>query len=370
MRILSNVQDLGPTNGITVQTLQTTEELCRRGHEVHVAYVEDGPFRGGYEAAGARTVEVPVLDLHLAGVPTAVGPLVSAVRTGAATHPDVVYSHRMQTLPWALATGVRARCPVVTHLHGLTGCTHRTVNAVLGRRPHSLFAVSAFLRDELVAGGFPSSRVEVVHNGIDPGDYPFGDEGDRSAARLALGIDADAFVVLTYGRMDPTKGIEVLLDATDLMRAAGTEVHLLVVGSPTTVDYLKVLRLRLRGAAVTWLPQRPDVVTPLHASDVVAVPSVWDEPFGRVVVEALSTGRPAVASAVGGIPEVLTGQFTRFLVPRGDADELARRLTELRDWRTDDPGLAAVCRGHVVRNFTLGAMVDRIEHQLEASTGR
>ncbi len=368
MRILTNVQDLGPTNGITVQTLQTTVALCRRGHGVTVAYVDDGPYRHEYEAAGAAVAQVPLLDLHVHGSRAASRPLAAAVRAGMATRPDVVYANRMQVLPWAVATGTGTRRPVVAHLHGFTGCTHRAVNGLLGRRVRKVLAVSAFLRGQLVSGGFPAKRLEVVHNGIDADAYPLGDLEDRTRAREEFGIDPEAFVVLFYGRLDPTKGVEVLLEAVERMRRP-PGVHLMVVGSPATVEYLKRLRPRLRNAGATWLPNRTDVVTPLHAADVVAVPSVWDEPFGRVAVEAMSTGRPVVAAAVGGLPEVLTGPFARFLFPRGDTEALAGMLSSLSGWRTAEPGLGLACRTHVERHFTLTAMVDEVEHHLQAVVG-
>jgi glycosyltransferase involved in cell wall biosynthesis len=106
------------------------------------------------------------------------------------------------------------------------------------------------------------------------------------------------------------------------------------------------------------------VVTPLHAADVVVVPSVWDEPFGRVVIEAMATGCPVVASAVGGIPEILTGRFSSMLFPRGDARNLADRIETLAGWRTLDPSLAAACVRHVAERFSLRRSVDLIEETL------
>jgi glycosyltransferase involved in cell wall biosynthesis len=98
------------------------------------------------------------------------------------------------------------------------------------------------------------------------------------------------------------------------------------------------------------------------------LPSRWDEPFGRVVVEAMATGRPAVASAVGGIPEILRGDFAGLLFPRGDAAALAERLGALRDWRTTNPALAAHCADHVAQNFSLERAVTELE-QLFADIG-
>jgi glycosyltransferase involved in cell wall biosynthesis len=109
---------------------------------------------------------------------------------------------------------------------------------------------------------------------------------------------------------------------------------------------------------------RSDVVGPLHAADVVVVPSVYAEPFGRVVIEALSTGRPVIASSIGGIPEILTGDLARFLVPAGDVTALTRKLGELLDWRTRDERLAEACVDHVRQHFSKSSMVDAIEDRL------
>jgi glycosyltransferase involved in cell wall biosynthesis len=107
----------------------------------------------------------------------------------------------------------------------------------------------------------------------------------------------------------------------------------------------------------------------LHAADVVALPAQWQEPFGRVVAEALMTGRPVVATAVGGIPEQLTGEFARFLVspfspgePDSAAQAFASTLAGLREWRRDDPGLAERCVRHARDRLSL----DRTVHGIEA----
>ena len=103
------------------------------------------------------------------------------------------------------------------------------------------------------------------------------------------------------------------------------------------------------------------MVTPLHAADVVVVPSVWLEPFGRTVIEALSTGRPVVASRVGGIPEIMTGPLDRFLFDRDDDEALAGQLRSLMHWQERQPELAGQCRSRVLESFTLERTVDGVE---------
>ena len=91
------------------------------------------------------------------------------------------------------------------------------------------------------------------------------------------------------------------------------------------------------------------------------LPSVISETFGRVVVEAMACGTPVVASRIGGIPEILTGEFDRHLVPPGDAAALAARLEQFRGWQTRDPGLGRRCREHVERRFDLAQTIDGVE---------
>ena len=113
--------------------------------------------------------------------------------------------------------------------------------------------------------------------------------------------------------------------------------------------------------SVRFVPGQRDVVTPLHAADVAVVPSVVPESFGRTVIEALSTGRPVLASRVGGIPEIMSGPLRRFLFEQEDEEALAEGLRDLMHWRDREPELAGVCRSRVLEQFTLARMVDGIE---------
>jgi glycosyltransferase involved in cell wall biosynthesis len=112
---------------------------------------------------------------------------------------------------------------------------------------------------------------------------------------------------------------------------------------------------------------RADVVSILHAADVVVLPARWEEPFGRVVIEAMATGRPAVAARAGGIPEILDGEFARFLFAPEDAAALADRLRDLRSWRTADPGLAERCVDHVAERFSLNSTATRMDAVLQSA---
>jgi glycosyltransferase involved in cell wall biosynthesis len=174
------------------------------------------------------------------------------------------------------------------------------------------------------------------------------------------------------GRLDREKGVDILLRAWKRLGLSPDEGRLLLVGS-STVDHDGGANLAelesLVDDSVSLLGNRLDVVTPRHAADVCVVPSRFLEPFGRTVIEGLSTGRPVIASRIGGIPEILYGDLEHLLVTPEDVDDLADRLRSLMTWQDDDPGLADRCVARVQEKFLLDQAVDRIEDILESVVG-
>jgi len=369
MRILANAQELAPVSGIASQTLEITEELARRGHRVQLVHVRGGPYAERYAACCDTIQVVGALDLDIRHVLRDAPRLAPAVRAGMATHPDVVYVNRFRPLPWGVATRALTGAPVVCHLHGDVGLRHRSVNRGLGRLTARFLCVSHFVRDRFVELGGDPSRTEVVHNGVDPLEYPPGGLAERSAARAELGIDDEVALVMYFGRVGEAKGVDVLVDSLAGLVGGPRRVELLIVGQAVDDAYERRVLGSVPGLRIHRMAERTDVVTPLHAADLVVVPSVWEEPFGRTVIEGMSTGRPVIASAVGGIPEILGGEFERFLVPPGDVPVLTARIGELLDWRDQEGDLAGACSGLVSRRFSRAAMVDAVERALVDSAG-
>jgi glycosyltransferase involved in cell wall biosynthesis len=372
MKIVTAVDRTAPTGGIEIQSLQVARELARRGNRLDLLYVEPGPFVADYRRFCRSVTKVPRVDYWFAaGRRTRLRDgveLVPAVAAAARRRPDVLYGNRVFSTGWSVPAGRLVRAPVVCHLHGHSDLSPRRID-YLNRYVDRFVVISRFIADKWLASGLDPAKVGVVHNGIDPAAYPEGGPAERASARRELGLDDEVFVAACVGRIDREKGIDVALEAWRRLGLAPEFARLLVVGSPTVVDDADAYRAELAelaGPGVTFLPGRADVVGPLHAADVVLVPSVWDEPFGRAVIEGLSTGRPVLASRVGGIPEVLEGPMARFLFERGDAESLAAHVSDLRGWREREPELADTCRSWVQRHFTLSAMVDGVESAFAA----
>jgi len=241
----------------------------------------------------------------------------------------------------------------------------------------AVVAVSAGMRDDVLRcyPGVDPQRVQVVHNGIDTDEY----QPDHSTAVLErYGVDPDRPSVLFVGRITRQKGLPHLLRAA-LSLDPGVQV-VLCAGSPDTEEIraevtVLVDALRQDRDGVVWIEEmvpKPDVVQLLTHATVFACPSVY-EPMGIVNLEAMACETPVVATATGGIPEVVADGETGLLVPieqvtdgsgtpldpaRFEAD-LAARLTEVLADPARARAMGVAGRRRAVESFSWAAIATR-----------
>jgi len=234
----------------------------------------------------------------------------------------------------------------------------------------AVIAVSGGMRDDVLAcyPAIDPERVEVIPNGIDPEGW----QPDHGTAALDRhGVDPERPAVVFVGRITRQKGLVHLLAAAPAIDPAAQLV--LCAGAPDTAEIAAevaalVEDLRARRGGVVWIPEilpRVDVIQLLTHATVFVCPSVY-EPFGLVNLEAMACEAPVVASAVGGIPEIVVGGETGLLVPfepgdagaGGPADPaaFAEGLAVAVNHLLGDPGRAAAMgragRARVIQEFS------------------
>lgn len=370
-----STQAMASTGGIELTALQIARELTNRGHSLWVVATDGGDLEPSFRAAcenvsihGNFQHSLFSVRQHLApmDLPQWAGSTVSAALAARRARPDIIYAHAFFSLPWALSTAQITGRPIVCHLHGCAGGPLGREASLWVRRTAAFIAPSDFVRDEWVDNGMPVDKIHTIYGGIDPAEYPSGTAADQAEARRILGLPQDGFVALYLGRVVPDKGVEELVDAWRLAGFDPADARLLIVG-PGHPGYVRALTA---GTDAEYLPERADVVTPLHAADVVVVPSQWDEPFGRVVIEAMGAGRPVLAARSGGIPEILTGPFAANLFEKDDILAMADLLVGAVGWHDRQPDLWDRCTSHVVSHFSLADRVDELEALFEQACSR
>lgn len=219
---------------------------------------------------------------------------------------------------------------------------------------------SRFLQQEL-AQTIPQFRLaRVILCGTELNQ--FADHAPRNAFH-----DADLIRLLYLGTLAPHKGVHTILDALHVLRrdALAIGFQLTVVGAGHK-DYEALLRDKLRELAiedlVTFAGAVPGNAVPgiLREHDILIVPSIWDEPFGRVLVEGMAAGLVVVGTATGGSAEILEHDVNGLVFQREDHAELARCLQQL----ACDRGLYSRL-SHSGKlssaNFDLRKMIDGLE---------
>ena len=202
----------------------------------------------------------------------------------------------------------------------------------------------------------PGRAQEIIYNGLDgpPGAMPTSYDGQRPL-RLAL-----------IGRINRIKGQDVLLAALKrLPEATRARIELRMVGGAFENPALETkLRDEVAAAGLSGsVSVEPFVsdTSPVYAwADVVVAPSKLPESLGRTAIEAMSFGRPALVSAIGGLTEVVADGETGWHVPPGDAEALAARLEAIvsrpEDWR----GLSAKARARYELMFSRKAAAEAL----------
>lgn len=286
-------------------------------------------FAGDLAGVSVATCGVAAESWRQAGEVLRLGAFMTRFR------PDVVNPHLFRSVVVAapLARWHRVRAVVET-FHGReawrTGPLRGSFlpDRLLAGSVDRVIAVSEAAGEFLArVKGYPRRKVVIVPNGRDLSVFTPG--RDRDEARKELGVDRGTPLVGVVGRLETQKGHTYLLEAWPQLVAEFPDARLLVVGDGRLREALDAQARGLGVAgSVVFTGFRADVPRLLDAVDIVALPSLY-EGMPLTAIEAAAMGRPVVATAVDGTPEVVDDGVTGLLVPPADPTALARALRAL-----------------------------------------
>lgn len=359
--IVLHTQKVAGISGSEAHLLQLLPDLRSRGWDIRFLMLhEDEP--GAWEFA--RELEergVPLDDIKLrADVdPIAFGEVVAELSR---LRPRILHTHLVHADVYGQLAGSIARVPLrLSTKHGFNefregrwfGFADRTV----GSLAHVHIAISQGLARYLAeTEGFDEEDFEIVHYGV-------------SARNAVLPYQGSQPKLLCVGRLIPIKGHLVLLRALAQARMRVPDITLDVAGrgplEPALKSYARELGL---DEAVHFLGFVSPVQRALEDAAIVVVPSIG-EGFGMVALEAMERGRPVVASAVGGLPEIVADGETGLVVPAGDAETLGEAIVALASDLDRAAAMGRAGRERALAEFPPERCAERIEALYAAALG-
>jgi glycosyltransferase involved in cell wall biosynthesis len=324
------------------------------------------------------------LKLHPTRTPLAVATLVAdgltLARRARRQGLDVIHANSTRAALSAAVARLRGGPPVVVHLHDVLGDdpVSRLVRWVVRHSAGAVLANSTHVASTL---RLPPGRppVVTVDNPVDLGRFDPA-RADGAAVRAELGIEADVPVIALVGQITPWKGQDLAIRALAALPERHRDPVLLLVGAPVftsagtrfdNLEYERGLRTLAHelGVAdrVRFLGSRDDVPDVLAAGDIALVPS-WEEPFGRVVIEALAMELAVVATSRGGPPEILEGGAGITLPPE-DPARWAATIAALLDDPDERRRLAHAGLARVRERYGLPVYVGRVLEGYRAALG-
>ncbi|MDE2582236.1 MAG: glycosyltransferase [Rhodospirillales bacterium] len=284
--------------------------------------------------------------------------------------PSLIHAHFGIEGVYALPLAQRLGVPLVTTFHGYDATLSTAAlltspawaNYPLFRHrlagAGDLFlCASSFVRDRVLAMGFPAARTQVHYIGVD------------CAAIRPRSAEEETPTILHVARLVEVKGAEYLVRALAALPARHARVDLVVIGDGPRRAMLEKLAGTLGlGARVRFLGALPhaEVLAWMRKAAMLALPSVRTrtgrvEGLGMVLLEAAACGVPAVGSRIGGIPEGILDGETGLLAPERNAAALAERMSALLDDRDLRARMGSAARRHIERRFDLRRQTETLE---------
>jgi len=373
-----------PRRGRRPRVLRIITRLAVSGVSTHVALANQVLTRRGWDTLlvhGRVQPDELEIDLPIAGVAMRrveslarpVDPLAD-LRTTATLlgivrsfRPDIIHTHHSKAGLLGRSVAILAGVPRVHTFHGhvfegyfgpRTSTAIVTAERLLAARTSRLIALGPLQRDDLLSRGIGRpDRFEIVPLGLDLERFR---STDRAEARERLGLPADAVIVVMVGRLVPIKRVDRLVRVFAALHQRRPDARLYVIGdgSERAPAEAQAAAAGL-GDTVTFCGWRSDTATWYAAADFVALSSD-NEGTPLALIEAAAAGRPAAATAVGGVADVVADGVTGLLAPASDEAALAEAMFRL----ADDPELRArlgAAGPQAAERFGIERLVDDLE---------
>jgi glycosyltransferase involved in cell wall biosynthesis len=335
--------------------------LAQAGQEVLAIVQRDSPVHRGLQSTAVHVIP---RQIRGGADPRLVAAILEVI---ARDRPDWMMANQSR-MYWPLAVLGRMTGVHVALFRHLVCIKRPWTRTLLPRVVDRFFVPSDYARDELIRCGAPASYITRLYNPIDVHRFR-PDPLMRLRVRAMLGLTRSEVLFGFAGRIEIAKGIGVLraaaCDAMD--RRPGMRVLCLGAGPERDVTE-QFARARGHGTKFLFAGCRDDIERYLAAVDVMVVPSIEIETFGRACAEAQACEVPVIVSAIGGLPETLLPESSGVLVASRDEAQLREAMIRLGDAESERHRMGQIGRQYVCDHFSSETICRELLTQLGAHT--
>jgi glycosyltransferase involved in cell wall biosynthesis len=377
IKVLHLITHLG-IGGAQDNTLLTVRDLSRQRYEVHLATgldYTDWEERGrAYADAfflfpGLRRSVLPHTDIlalnqitdflrkhqyHIVHTHSAKAGTVGRIAARRAKVPVII--HTFHSFGWQVARTVHAR-PWQPYTSSLKEWLYILVERYAASLCDALITVSELNKQEAFSVNLaPREKFTTIYSGIDLNRFKV--DVDRAKKCRSLGLLPHQPIIGTIGRLSTQKAPLDFVAAAKAVLQQKADVQFIIVGDGPLAS--KVHQAIGDEQRIKLFGYRDDVPELLAILDIFVLSSLW-EGLGRALTEAMIMGVPVAATAVDGVPELVTHQQTGLLSPPGDPAQLAQNIIWLLDHPEEAHRMRQSATSRVVPTFSAEQMVERIE---------
>jgi len=279
--------------------------------------------------------------------------------------PHVIHTHRY-AIRYTLIPSILCQVPVKIHtIHNIARKEVDLAGRIIHFLSFKLFnykpiAISKIIGDT-AKDYYKIDNISHIHNCISTEKY-LNNYKMRLKTRILLNIDDDSLVIIHVGRFFPQKNHRLLIESFSRVLSKINNVKLLMVGDGDLRPEIEgIVNRNGLNSHIKFLGVRKDIADLLSASDIFVLSSDW-EGLPLTVIEAMAAGKPVVATAVGGVPELIKNNVNGFLVQPKDPDSLAQALIKMAGDREASREMGAMGRKMAREKFDIRIMAKAYEN--------
>jgi len=349
------------------------QELHRRGWQITLCCPSNSPLLGDITLRSAlRDVSIVDISAKISTPMVFFFNLAKWLQRIPKFGKCILYGNGFESLKWISPAAQFFSLPAFCHLHESCYASYASWRArILSRSVSDIFAISNTVRDRFIEGAkFPAESIHLTPNGVHIEAQVEKRESDKCALRQEFDLPPHSRIISMAARTNPLKGHAVFINAAKRVHATHPSTRFLIVGlQDTTAEEQSLYTAMMQMIAqedlseiVRTCPMLPLEQTRriMRCSDIFVVPST-SEGFGRTAIEAMAERTPLVASAVGGLLDIVADGTTGLLFPPCDDHALASKITAILEKPILGDRIARAGHDAAIARYSIRSMTDRIE---------